>query len=67
MKNPKKATKVVTKTSSIKLPEGFGPRIIDPICFHKDGVINQRKLMFKKKSSSQTQLVVHKCTLISLV
>ena len=38
-----KATKVKKKKSSKKLPEWFGPRTIDPICFHKEGVINQRK------------------------
>ena len=52
------------KNHQKKLPDWFGPRTIGPICFHKDGVITQRKLMFKKVSCSQTQLVVHKCTLI---
>ena len=39
-----KATKVQKKNVLKKVPELFGP--IDPICFHKDGVINQHKQMF---------------------
>ena len=36
-----------------KLPDRFGPNTIDPIGFHKDDVINKRKLMFKKKVASK--------------
>ena len=61
--NNPKSHKCKNKHPPKKLPEWFGPRTIDPICFHKYGVINQRKLTFKKKCS-RTQLVVNKYTLI---
>ena len=32
-----------------KIPQLFCHKTNDPICFHIDVVINQRKLMFKKK------------------
>ena len=44
----KKRTKV-KKSPQKKIPEWFGPSTIDPTGFHKDGVINQRKLMLRKK------------------
>ena len=43
----KKETKVKKKILQ-KLPEWFGPITNDPICFHKDGVFNQSKLIKKK-------------------
>ena len=44
-----KTQKFFLKGPSKKLPELFGPRTIDPICFHEDGVIYQSELMFSKK------------------
>ena len=61
----RKATKVKKVWFPKKILEWFGPRLFDTISFNKDGVINQRKLVFKK-NSSQTELVENKCTLIYL-
>ena len=45
----RKATKVKKIRFPKKILEWFGPRLFDTISFNKDGVINQRKLVFKKK------------------
>ena len=48
------------KKSSKKNPKYVGPRTIDPICFHKDGVNNQRKKMYKKKVAPELSLRILK-------
>ena len=42
----KKFKKPKKKWSPKKLSMWLGPRTIDPNCFHKGGMISQRKLMF---------------------
>ena len=37
----------------ITFPEWFGHETSEPICFHKDVVINQQKLMLKKICASE--------------
>ena len=45
----KKNKKHNQKFSSLKISELFCHKTTDPISFHEDDVINQRKIMFKKK------------------
>ena len=57
-KNPKR------HKSKKKSPPKNGPRNIDPIYFIKKVWLISASWCFQQKSCSQTQLVVHKCTLI---
>ena len=47
LKKFKNSKKLINKSK--KNPESFGHKTIDHICFHKDFVNNQRKLIKKKK------------------